>query len=199
MIRTEPRNEDIYVSGLIYELWCFYVSVPNSELHSKICQSRAISTVEIFRAVFLCRLPVKTGYKHTQTHMQKGGTRTHPQACTFINHNCQRKWSHRGTSTRRRPCVCFFFKSHLSEFAFRWPVSTISGLCQLARNNMTPDCTSFLKYGCFSSRWIKVSSSLFTDSEQASHQKCQCLRHVQMFCWKQSRQRRATDLLLRNQ
>jgi len=25
MIWTEPRKDDIYVSGLIHELWCFYV------------------------------------------------------------------------------------------------------------------------------------------------------------------------------
>lgn len=132
MIRMLTQKEYIYVSGLIHELWCFYVSVPNSELHSKICQSRTISTVEIFRTAFLCRLPVRTGYKHIQAHMQGANVHTHTRLEIY------NQLSHE--HTRRNTDL--FFHSHLSEFGFLlacqhkiWFVS--------AHKELTTDCTSF--------------------------------------------------------
>lgn len=57
------------------------MSVQNSELHDRIAQPRAISTAEIFRTAFLCRLPVRTAYKH----ILETRTRVDPHASTFIN------------------------------------------------------------------------------------------------------------------
>lgn len=89
----------------------------------KMCQSRTISTVEIFRMAFLCRLPVRSGYKHIHTHTN----------CTFINHKPKWRLSqkrHTGKNTWTRPAV---FQSHLSAFGSRGPVRAQSGLCQLTQ------------------------------------------------------------------
>lgn len=89
----------------------FYVSVPNSELHGKICQSRTISTVEIFRTAFLCRLPVRTAYKHIQAHMQGANVQTHT-GLRIYNHQSKLSHEHDCRNTD------LFFRSHLSDFCF---------------------------------------------------------------------------------
>lgn len=92
------REEYIYVSGLIRgTVTFFYISVPNSELHNKICQSRNISTQEIFRAAFLYRLPVRAVYKHIQEHMQPT-----IRACTFLTMG-----GNNNMSARSETATCF--------------------------------------------------------------------------------------------